>query len=1166
MGRSTRTAACAVLTAIFTLSISAFAELPSGGSHTATPLITEKIDTARLVTLEGNVRADLTAERDLGPVEDALPLRLYLVLQRTPAQQADLDNLLARQQQPTASEYHHWLTPMQFGERFGTSTEDIEKITAWLESQGLHVNSVMNNASFIDFSATARDIREVFHAQLHYYNVGGGKHPALAQDPMVPAALAPVIAGIQGLNKLPAQPSHTKIQQGSYDATTRRFHKVEAADSSEATPNYANREGSGEYDLTPQDFYTIYNVNPLFTAGTKGANASVAVIEQSDIVYGTVTAATGVATGGDVATFRKLFGVPGALNMHVYHGYGTVTCNDPGVDPNGNGEEGEAALDAEWASALAPSSNLIFMSCDQSPNQGIISSEMALIDNNLSDVMSLSYGRSELYFTASDYSSQDTLYAQAAAQGQSFIVSAGDSGSDVKDQNTNGTATSGINVSGFGSPLVTVAGGTDFSDDYDQLAGGPTQTIYWGANSTYYANALTYVPETAWNSSCADSITAKLFGYTGAGYCGTGQNFVEGDVVGGSGGFSTHYAVPAYQSGITGYSGTKRAQPDISSFAASGFFAHTLIMCDSHVTATACTSSAAFGMSGGTSFVAPQFAGVGGLLVSYTGSRQGLLNPTLYALGKAQFTAAATKTACYSNGQSSNTGITTGHPASICVFNDVTTGNNDVPCAKGSLNCYVNTGDTYGILSLTGSASLTTAFASTPGYDEVSGIGTLNVTNLLTNWKKAYTSTTTVTASSASITSAQTTSLMATVKGATPLGSSGRAPAIAGTVSFATATKALGTCTLGAAGTCSLMVNGSVLVLGSNPITATFAGSKTYPTSASDATTVTVTGGAAAPAVTFAPASVAFGSEAVGVQTAAHVVTLKNTGSATLSITSIALSGTGVSSFVITAKTCTTTLAAAASCTFSVAFKPTTSGALSAAVAVTGNAGASSQSVPLTGTGTVAAGTLLTITPVSLAFGSETVGAYGVSQLVTIKNVSTAALTGTTISFTGTNATSFRQLSTCLATMAAGSSCTALISFVPQTAGALTAQYNVTTTTASAKVAITGTGVATATLAFSPTALTFAATPHGKQSIARIVTVSNTGTTTATFSLIGIGGTNPTAFSQLHTCGATLAAGAKCTVYVGFAPAAVGADSALLEFFDNAQGGYQQITLAGTSN
>jgi hypothetical protein len=158
------------------------AQTAEEGSPTARPLITRAIDGTRLVALPGNVRPELTAGRDLGPVEDGLELRLYLVLRRSAEQQAALDRLIARQQQPAAPEYHRWLTPPEFGERFGASRQDIEKVSAWLESQGLRVTGVMNNAAFIGFSANAGQVRVTFHTELHYYNVQGGKYAANAQD------------------------------------------------------------------------------------------------------------------------------------------------------------------------------------------------------------------------------------------------------------------------------------------------------------------------------------------------------------------------------------------------------------------------------------------------------------------------------------------------------------------------------------------------------------------------------------------------------------------------------------------------------------------------------------------------------------------------------------------------------------------------------------------------------------------------------------------------------------------------------------------------------------------------------------------------------------------------------------------------------------------------
>jgi subtilase family serine protease len=845
--------------------------------------ITQEIDSTRVIPLRGNVRADVAAAPDLGPVEDELPLRLYMVLKRSPEQQAELDNLLARQQQPTAPEYHRWLTPQEFGARFGASPSDIAKITRWLESRGLRVNGAMNNHMFIDFSATAGQVREVFGTQLHYFNIQGGKHAATPADPMIPAALAPVVSGIKGLNKIPPKALHTKPRHASYDAATHHWQRVEAEGSAAVKPFY--NDGSGSYFVSPQDYYTIYNVNPVFTGnGNLGAGAAIAVIEESDIAYGTVDPSTGAATGGDVATFRSLFGVPGTLNMHVYHGYGTgttaVSCSAPGIDPLNIGEDIEAALDAEWANALAPAANLIFMSCDNVTDNGIFTSMLALIDNSLADAMSLSYGNSELYFATSDYAAFDTMYTQAAAQGQTIIISSGDSGSDVADQNaeppcpsckpplpattsycpnpivdTTGTAVCGLNVNAFASsPNVTSAGGTDFSDLYDALDSGVPQTAYWGANSPHYGDALGYIPETAWNGSCSSSILAHYFGYiNGATLCATavlpfgiGNNpFIQGEVVGGSGGFSTHYTVPSYQSAITGYSGTMRAQPDISGYASNGgvdgFWNHALIFCDSYLGSYPCTSTSNFGLAGGTSFVAPSLAGVTGLLVTSTGSRQGLLNPALYALAKAQFTASATKTACYSNGQATNTGVTPSLASlpnsSTCIFNDVTTGNNDVPCAAGSTNCYVNSGASYGMLSLGGAGSLKAAYPSTIGYDEATGIGTLNVYNLITKWNTVFPSTTALAANPTTIAATQSTTLTATVTTGVPAGST-YTPPVNGMVNFVAGATALGSCTV-SGGSCTLQVNGSALQPGANSIAATFV-SESYATSTSSLVTVTV--------------------------------------------------------------------------------------------------------------------------------------------------------------------------------------------------------------------------------------------------------------------------------------------------------------------------------------
>jgi len=317
--------------------------------------------------------------------------------------------------------------------------------------------------------------------------------------------------------------------------------------------------------------------------------------------------------------------------------------------------------------------------------------------------------------------------------------------------------------------------------------------------------------------------------------------------------------------------------------------------------------------------------------------------------------------------------------------------------------------------------------------------------------------------------------------------------------------------------------------------------------------------------VTLSATSLNFGSVAVGSTSSSQSVTMTNTGSAALSITSIALTGANASSFVF-ANSCGTSLAAGANCSIHGHFAPTITGALTAAITISDSAAGSPQTISISGTGTGTAGPL-TMTPASLTFAPTNVGSVSPGQVVTISNTTASAIAITGISFTGTNTTSFTTLETCTASLPANSSCTAMVSFLPQTTGALTSALRITSSAGNASTALSGTGIATAALTFSTTSLPFPTTTHGTQSLASIITVTNTGTTTAEFGFIGIGGTNYAEFYQLNSCGTSLAAGATCKFYVIFRPAAAStAYTATLELFDNAQSGYQGITLSGTGN
>ncbi len=592
--------------------------------------------------------------------------------------------------------------------------------------------------------------------------------------------------------------------------------------------------------MTPQDYYTIYNINPTLKAGNVGGAATIAILGSGPFDYGTVT--NGQAAGGDVTTFRNLFGITTPLNLTIQSG----DVNFPCTVASG-GDSGESALDVEWAGTTAPGATLIFESCEGSSDGSGFDFQtevQALVDANVADIVTSSIGFTE--GTLAGTQAFETAFAQGATQGQTFLSAQGDSGSDDADFG-NPQGTSGLNVDYPGSsPLVLSVGGTDFQDLYDVYAGSSTpQSTYWSAtNSQFYGDALSYVPETAWNDSCASPIVAATPQYGGAPgettatFCDSQYGQHTGG--GGGGGISMLYAQPSWQTGTPGLSTsiTNRVTPDVSMFASSGgYWGHEIVVCDTGG-GQPCTSPSTFGYAGGTSFAAPSFSGILGLLKTSTGSRQGLVQPALYALAKAQYSAG---TACYANGQTANTGITSGLPASTCIFNDVTTSGNNNECAAGTPNCFTNPGASYGVLTSSGNTStFVDAYAAGAKYDIATGLGSVNVTNLLAKWNTAFTSSTTLKANPTSIASTASTTLTATVTGGQPAGSTGQVPALSGSVTFNAGGVKVGSCTL-SGGTCSATVAGSALKVGANSITATFSGSGTYPSSTSSIITVTVT-------------------------------------------------------------------------------------------------------------------------------------------------------------------------------------------------------------------------------------------------------------------------------------------------------------------------------------
>jgi hypothetical protein len=318
--------------------------------------------------------------------------------------------------------------------------------------------------------------------------------------------------------------------------------------------------------------------------------------------------------------------------------------------------------------------------------------------------------------------------------------------------------------------------------------------------------------------------------------------------------------------------------------------------------------------------------------------------------------------------------------------------------------------------------------------------------------------------------------------------------------------------------------------------------------------------GKGTPAVSLSATSLAFAGQAAGSSSAPQIITVTNSGSASLSITGIGLSGTNASDFV-QSNSCGSSVAAGASCAISVAFKPAAMGIRTAAVSITDNASGGLQTVSITGTGTASAASL---SPASLTFAGQAVGATGAAQNVTLTNSGNATLSITSVALSGTNASDFAQTNNCAPSVAAGASCVVSVTFKPTTTGTRTAAITFTDNASggSQTAGITGTGTAPSA-SVSPASLTFASQTIGVTSAAQIITLRNSGNATLSITSIALSGTNASDFTQTNTCGSSVAAGANCAISVTFKPAAAGTRIATVIFTDNATGGTQTASLTG---
>ena len=701
------------------------------------PLVTQAIDRSRMVPTRGAVHHEVARAQDLGAHDPSATMdHIQLVLQRPRERQAAFDAEVEALHQPGSPSYHQWLTPEAIGIEFGPSASDIAALTAYLREEGFTVNFVGKSGMFVDFSGTVAQVQQSFHTQIHDLRLATGEtRYSAVQAAELPEALAPLVFGFLSLSNIAPHPTVVPVR-------TQVPVPVTAAGRASAIPN--DTSGSNR-DVGAQDFYTIYNENSLLSGGTTGSGITIALLEQTDI------------TTKDVRTFRTMMGVsPNTPTLNVMHGSTSVSCPDPGF----TGDEDEAILDTEWAGAVAPGASLLFMACG-TPS-GVFLSAEAVVEDNLAPIMSLSYGSTELG-DSTDSTILSDLWEQATAQGQTVVVSAGDAGSANTDDQGASIVSHGLAVNALGSTAYNVAaGGTDFQDTFNGGEGDTAFGVdhYWSStNGAGNSSALSYVAETTWNDTCASSILI-YFEDSGStdpnALCSAGQFLKSG---GAGGGASIWQPRPSWQNGtvfglpsLTGVYNF-RLLPDISLFASNGFWGPSLDYFQSDVSKTNLQHA------GGTSFVAPQLAGVFALIAQKTGERLGQPNYVLYNMagveyGTTTYTAGNT---CNGSGTTSNVGTTSTVPNSTCIFYDVETSNISQGCSPTTPNCYTSSGGAAGILS-TSTTAAQVAYPAGQGFDLATGIGTLNIANLVNNWQNvaaggaAYTPTIALGATAASYT------------------------------------------------------------------------------------------------------------------------------------------------------------------------------------------------------------------------------------------------------------------------------------------------------------------------------------------------------------------------------------------------------------------------------
>lgn len=690
------------------------------------------IDEQARVVLQGNV-SPVQPQYDRGEAPASDPLtHVRIVVKRSAEQQTELDRLEQELQSKSSTNYHKWLTPEEFGRRFGPADSDLAAIRGWLQSHGLAVEPISPGRTTIAFSGTVAQVEEAFGAPVHAFEIGGQRFYSNTSDPSIPAALAPLIQGIAHLNTRNPMPTSLAARPGRLNAASQHFEPAASSGGSYAlTPAFTPPSG-GSLFLVPGDAATIYNTpNPVFNAN---ASSGAATFDGTGVTIGVV--GTALLKAQTLQNYRSSF---------LGDTKATTITNLAGVTSTTGSSE--PYLDLEIAGGLAPGAMLHYYLA----NDLNTPLDSALSENTV-DILTFPYLECERAIATSDNAAINKFWEQAAAQGIAVTVSTGDTGSSAcDDPTTNGlgttTATRGLGVNAWAStPFDVAVGGTDF----DQLQGSfSTYSTTGGDPKSFYRTVLKYIPEATLNDSTQVNSGIAFNQPWIAGQSSVAPNILAGGggpsscsanttVAGtGPGTCTSGYAKPTWQRGTGVPADGVRDLPDVSMMSGVGLYGASWLVCDD---ANDCTPQpgGGFGYSafGGTSTAAPAFAGILALVQQSTGGRLGQAATQLYNLY---------------NGS---------HAAQI--FHDVTMGSNSVSCKQGSSGCTKNPLGYY----------FESGYNAAAGYDLATGLGSVDATQLISLWGTASSgvaATVTVAATPASITTTQSVSVAVTVAGAANL-------------------------------------------------------------------------------------------------------------------------------------------------------------------------------------------------------------------------------------------------------------------------------------------------------------------------------------------------------------------------------------------------------------